>query len=83
MPRRWPPLTAREIADCLKALGCQLDRKEATHEIWIHPKSHRIGVVDVKWKPVSSETLKHLVEEQLGFSRAEFYGATKATSKKI
>ena len=73
----------RRIEDCLRALGCELDRREASHQVWVDPTRRRVGVDDVKWNPVSGPTLKHLFEEQLGLTREQFYRATKRTGKKI
>lgn len=83
MPRAWPPLTVAEIAACLGALDCVLDRQESTHQVWVHRQSGRIGVLDTKWKPVSGALIKHLVVEQLGLSREVFYGATARSARKI
>lgn len=83
MPKAWPPLTADEIGECLRALGCVQERTRSTHQTWVHPRTRRIGVVDVKWNPVSGPTLKHLVVDQLGFSREQFYGATSRAAKKL
>lgn len=83
MPRAWPPLTVAEIADCLRALDCTMDRQQSSHQVWVHRQSGRIGVLDTKWNAVSGPTLKHLVSEQLGFSREVFYRATTRSARKI
>jgi predicted RNA binding protein YcfA (HicA-like mRNA interferase family) len=83
VPRSWPPLTATEIGDCLTALGFVHDRDESSHQIWVNPKTHQIVPVDAKWQPVGSRLLQHLVKEELKLSRETFYGATKATARKI
>jgi hypothetical protein len=46
-------------------------------------KTHQIVPVDAKWQPVGSRLLQHLVKEELKLSRETFYGATKATARKI
>jgi predicted RNA binding protein YcfA (HicA-like mRNA interferase family) len=83
VPRSWPPLTAKEIGECLSALGWVHDHDESTHQIWVHEKTRQVVPIDVKWNPVSSPMLKHIVTEQVRTSREKFYGATKATAKKI
>lgn len=83
MPRSWPPLTAKEIGACLRALGWVHDHDEASHQIWVNESTHQIVPIDVKWDPVSSPMLKHVVTEQVRVSRETFYGATKATAKKV
>jgi len=83
MPRGWPPLTATEIGRCLNALGYVRDHDESTHQIWVHSQTHRIVPIDTKWSPIGGHLLQHIVKEQLGISREAFYGATKATRRKI
>lgn len=83
MPWAWPPLTWQEIAACLKALGFEHDRDESSHQIWVHPKRQLSVPVDKHWNPCSRPMLKHLVTVQARVTREAFYGATKATRKKI
>lgn len=83
MPRSWPPLTAKEIGDCMVALGWTHDHDESTHQIWVNQATRQVVPVDVKWNPVSSPLLKHIVTEQMGMTREQFYGATKATRRKV
>ncbi len=83
MPRSWPPLTVKEVCDCLKALGWVHDHDESTHQIWVNVKTHQIVPIDTKWSPVAGPMLKHIVTEQVRVPRETFYGATHATAKKI
>jgi predicted RNA binding protein YcfA (HicA-like mRNA interferase family) len=83
VPKQWPPLTADEIRDCLKALGWVFDRRESSHEVWVHETTRQIAVVDVKWNPISSSLHTHLVTAELKLKRLVFYGATKRSARKI
>jgi hypothetical protein len=79
--RTWPPLTWQEMADCFEALGWWLDRS-TDHTVYVDGKGH-IAPLDKKWQPASGPTIKHVVVEQARLTRDEFYGATKATAKKV
>jgi predicted RNA binding protein YcfA (HicA-like mRNA interferase family) len=83
VPRGWPPLTAAEIGRCLAALGYVHDHDESSHQIWVNETTHQIVPIDTKWSPVGSALLQHIVKEQIKVSRETFYGATKATARKI
>lgn len=83
MPKQWPPLDASDIRSCVKALGFVHDHTTGTHEVWVDPVNHQMVEFDSKWNPVSSPMLQHFVTQQLRRTREEFYGATKATARKI
>jgi predicted RNA binding protein YcfA (HicA-like mRNA interferase family) len=79
----WPPLTCHELAECLTAHGFELDRTKGSHLIYVHPKYRLVVPIDTHWDPAAGPTVKHVVEDQARLSRDAFYGATKATAKKI
>jgi hypothetical protein len=65
------------------ALGWRHDHDESTHQIWVHEATRQVVPIDVKWDPVDDYLLKHIVTEQMKTTRERFYGATKATARKI
>ena len=69
------------MEECFKALGWWLDRT-TDHTVYVNGKG-RIAPLDKKWVPAPGDLVKHVVQAQAGLTRDEFYGATKATAKKI
>ena len=84
MPRGWPPLELREVKAILTALGLTYHNSSGGHDFW---KGTRNGqpckvTVDPKCAPFSADLLQFMCK-QARSNRKEFYGATKATAKKI
>ena len=73
----------REMVACLEALGFIHDRDESSHKVYVHEATGRIVVIDCHWTPASGPMVAHVVKYQVKVSRETFYGATKATAKKI
>jgi hypothetical protein len=82
VPKRYPPLTAEEIEDCLLALGFDHDRSN-DHPVLVNDATHCTVPIDRKWQPAPSSLVKHIIHEQAKVSRETFYGATRRTAKKI
>jgi len=82
--RKYPPLKQSEMIAILVALGFKLDRhgKHPVYELE-SDSSGRRRVVPVDDYPEFEETLIKSMIDQSGFSREQFYGATKKTAKKI
>lgn len=84
MPRGWPPLELREVLGILTELGFTYHHSKGGHDFY---KATRNGeehtvTVDPKCAPFGVDLLKFMCD-QAGSNRKEFYGATKATAKKI
>ena len=85
--RKYPPLTPREVVSILLALGFGLKRQDGSHAQYERPagtanKERRLVTVDMSVSEFWEDLVKSMIR-QSGFSREEFYGATKATAKKI
>ncbi len=83
--RKYPPLKHREIVDILRQLGFSLCRTVGSHEQYECPDDGTRGrrIVTVDDYPEFEECLIKIMISQSGFSRKEFYGATKKSAKKI
>ena len=83
--RKYPPLKNREVTAILVALGFSLVRQESSHAQYERPAdaSHSRALVTVDNYPDFEEKMIKNLISQSGFSREEFYRATKATGKKI
>lgn len=84
MPKKYPPLTDREVIHILMALGFVYSHSEGGHDFY---KANHSGqnwkvTVDPKQSPFNDFLLKSMIR-QAGFPRRAFYGATKKTAKKI
>jgi predicted RNA binding protein YcfA (HicA-like mRNA interferase family) len=84
MPRKYPPLTAREVVAILEALGFGYSHSEGGHDFYKGSHSGRNWkvTVDEKESPFDDFLLKSMMK-QAGVSREQFYAATDATAKKI
>jgi len=83
-PRKYPPLTPREIIEILGARGFTHHHNHGDHQffiIWIKGKK-RISQVDMRRAQYSEYFLKLLIQET-GMSREDFYRSTKSTAKKV
>ncbi len=84
--RRYPPLTPAEVVAILRALGFTLLRQVGSHAQWERPSSagrlRALVTVDMSVRDFWPELIKSMIR-QAGSTREEFYGATKATARKI
>ncbi len=84
--RRYPPLTPSDVVAILRALGFQFKRQDGSHAQYERAaegtKPRAIVTVDMSVREFWEEIIKSMVR-QSGFSREEFYGATKSSAKKI
>jgi hypothetical protein len=82
--RKFPPLKQAEMVSIFISLGFVLDRsnKHPVYERAADKKRPR-AVVPVDDYDEFDETLIKSMISQSGFSREEFYGATKTTAKKV
>jgi predicted RNA binding protein YcfA (HicA-like mRNA interferase family) len=84
--RRFPPLKHREIIEILTNLEFVPCRKaSSSHTQYERPDDGIRGrrIVTVDDYEEFDETLIKIMISQSGFSREDFYGACKKTSKKI
>ncbi len=84
MPKKYPPLTYNEVLKIIKVLGFKFKDQKGSHE---HYEADINGVrrkitLDKNDSPYNDFIIKSMIR-QSGFSRKEFYGATKNTFKKI
>ena len=80
MPKKYPPLTPQEVRSILSELGFIHDRTKGSYEQW---KNNGCTVtVKNNIKEFGKFLIKSMIR-QSGFSREEFYGASKKTAKKI
>jgi predicted RNA binding protein YcfA (HicA-like mRNA interferase family) len=84
MPKRYPPLSRREVLAILKALGFELDRTAGSHENYVAftKEKNRVVTVATNKSDFPGHHVKTFIR-QSGFSREDFYGAIKSTAKKI
>ncbi|MFQ6014051.1 MAG: type II toxin-antitoxin system HicA family toxin [Anaerolineae bacterium] len=84
MPRRYPPLSPREVIAILVARSFALTRTRGSHEQYeglIRGKWRRV-TVDVHYSDFDDRLIKSMIR-QSGLTREEFYGSTKRTARKI
>jgi predicted RNA binding protein YcfA (HicA-like mRNA interferase family) len=84
--RSYPPLTQGEIKAILQNLGFVWARKEGSHAQFKRPADSKrkaaVVTVDEGYREINDPKLIQSMIRQSGFSREEFYGATKRTAKK-
>ena len=84
--RRYPPLTPSEVVAVLKSLGFAFKRQDGSHAHYERAadkeRRRALVTVDASVDEFWEELMKSMIR-QSGFSREEFYGATKGTAKKI
>jgi predicted RNA binding protein YcfA (HicA-like mRNA interferase family) len=83
MPKKFPPLTYRETAAILAALGFAVTNTEGSHEQWEGMTGGARRKVTLKKNAEYDfrDITSHIA--QAGVSRKAYYGATKSTAKKI
>lgn len=85
MPAKYPPLTPGEVREILRASGFVLVRTRGSHELWGHDGIEgkpRAVTVDAALRDFGVDLVKSMIS-QSGLSRESFYGATRATARKI
>ena len=93
--RAYPPLKISEIIAILGALGFVEDRQRGSHAHYVRPadppeptaecplpKPRCVVTVDMGYSEINDPRLLKYIVQQSGFSREEFYGATKKGRKK-
>ncbi len=84
--RRYPPLKPAEVVAVLARLGFQFKRQVGSHAHYERDadeqRERAIVTVDMSVPEFWEDIIKSMIR-QSGFSREEFYGATKGTAKKI
>jgi predicted RNA binding protein YcfA (HicA-like mRNA interferase family) len=83
MPKKYPPLEARDVIAVLRELGFQYSHSEGGHDFYkgTHSGKNWKVTVDPKASPFGDFLLKSMIS-QAGVSRDQFYGATKNTASK-
>lgn len=81
MPRRYPPLTPKQVCKNLKSLGFEHTGNYGDHRIYEDEAGHHVQV-DMGEKDFGPRGMKIIIGNS-GFSREQFYGATKMTARKL
>ena len=83
--RAYQPLTPSDVIDILLALGFTKRGQTGSHAQYVRMGDNRRNAalvsVDVHYKEFDDK-LMHSMVRQSGFSRTEFYGATKHTARR-
>lgn len=84
MPRRYPPLTPREVITILIARSYHSVKTVGSHQRFTGTirNQTRSVTVDLHFDSFDDKLLKRMIE-QSGLSREEFYGSTSETARKI
>ena len=83
MPKKYPPLTDAEVIAILTALGFRYSNSAGGHDFYKATHSGRAWkvTIDPKESPFNDFLLKSMIS-QSGYSRNQFYGATKKRPRK-
>ncbi len=65
-----PSLTPKDVEIILKQKGFVLDRSRGSHQIWLHPVSHKRAVLPMHKKDLPVGTL-HSILKQAGIEKDE------------
>ena len=84
MPKKYPPLTFREVVGILKARELTFDHTRGSHHYYagVWKGKRRMVTVDHIASTYGDDLIKMMIR-QSGMSREEFYGSTRRTAKKI
>ena len=63
-------LTPKDIVRILKQKGFFLDRSRGSHQVWLHPVSHKRAIVPMHNKDIPIGTL-HAILKQAGIDKSE------------
>ena len=84
--RRYPPLTPSDVTAIVTALGFSFKNQEGSHQHYERPATgttvRAVVTIDVSVSTFDEYLIKSMVRQST-HTREEFYGATKATKKKI
>ena len=84
--QKYPVLKHSEVIDIIRALGFVFKRQTASHAHYERTPDSKIPerklVTVGAYSEFDDDLIKSMVR-QSGFSREDFYGATKKTAKKI
>jgi predicted RNA binding protein YcfA (HicA-like mRNA interferase family) len=84
--KKYPPLRPSDVVSILKALGFVFKRQDGTaHAHWELLRcprgQRRLVSVDMAYAEFDDFLMKNMID-QSGFSRDQFYGATKRSARK-
>ncbi|HYW97462.1 MAG TPA: type II toxin-antitoxin system HicA family toxin [Bacteroidales bacterium] len=65
-----PSLTPKELVKILKKKGFVLDRSRGSHQIWLHPDSHKRAIVPMHNKDIPKGTFFAILK-QAGIDKNE------------
>lgn len=84
--RKYPPLTPSEVVEIVKALSFTFKKQTGSHAHWERladaTKKRAVVTIDMAVSDFWEDIIKKMIN-QSGFSREEFYRATRKTAKKI
>jgi len=82
MPKKYPPISNRDVVAILKALNFRYSHSAGGHDFYKaeHSGKNWTVTVDEKCSPFDDFLLKSMIG-QSGYSREVFYGVTKKTAK--
>ena len=63
-------ITPKEIIRILKQKGFLLDRSRGSHQVWLHPVSHKRAIVPMHNKDIPIGTL-YAILKQAGIDKSE------------
>jgi len=58
-----PSLTPKDIVRILKQKGFVLDRSRGSHQVWLHPISHKRAIVPMHNKAIPTGTLYAILKQ--------------------
>lgn len=67
-----PSLTAKNLIRILKQNGFILDRSKGSHQIFIHPETHKRAIVPMHSKDLPTGTLMAILK-QAGIDKSDLY----------
>ena len=83
--RRYPPLTPSDVVRILEALGFKYRNQVGSHKhyerVADQKRRRSVVTVDMAIGEFADPLIKNMID-QSGFSRDQFYGATKYTANK-
>jgi predicted RNA binding protein YcfA (HicA-like mRNA interferase family) len=84
VPKKYPPLTPREVIEILTFRGFVLDRTSGDHRNYVREtrQGEKTVTVDMGIDVFDDELIKSMIR-QSGLSYEDFYCSTTTTAKKI
>jgi predicted RNA binding protein YcfA (HicA-like mRNA interferase family) len=84
--KRYPPLTPKQVVSILEELSFSFKRQDGSHaqyeKLAADGKTRTVVTVDMAVDEFWVDLIKNMIQ-QSGYTREEFYRATKSTGKKI